>query len=161
MKVEIVSQPTVLDAVFALRTKVFVEEQGVPADIEFDGQDSCTEYVLVMADNQPVGTGRMRVVDGAAKLERICVLASHRKYGLGKSIVCALEDIARSKGLSKARLNSQTHAEEFYSKLGYKRASGLFMEAGIAHVLMIKDLGNAAAPPTAAGPICRRPDAGI
>jgi len=130
-----------LRKVFHIRKTVFVEEQGVALKDEFDQYDTLNEqceHILVFHQNEPVGTGRLRSVDGFAKLERICLLAPYRKFGLGKVIIQSLEEIAKEKGLAKAKLHGQTHAEGFYQKLGYQTASSIFMEDGIPHVLMIK-----------------------
>lgn len=127
---------------FDIRRKVFIVEQGVSEEEEMDEHDAHAEHVLVYNgdDEKPAGTGRMRVVDGIAKMERICVLPSHRGLGLGQTVMEALEAAARNKGLSKAKLHSQTHAEQFYSKLGYETVSGIFHEADIPHVAMVKKL---------------------
>ena len=74
--------------------------------------------MLVYYNNKPAGTGRLREVDGAGKLERICVLASYRKLGLGKIIVTSLEKIAHDKDLQRVKLHGQSQAEEFYTRLG-------------------------------------------
>ncbi|MFJ7973297.1 GNAT family N-acetyltransferase [Psychrobacillus sp. NPDC096389] len=132
-----------LEKAFHIRKEVFVKEQGVPLEEEFDQFDTLDgqcEHILVNYEGQPVGTGRLRVVDGIGKLERICILESYRKFGLGKVIVKALEEIANIKGLSKVKLHGQTHAEGFYEKLGYQTSSDVFDEDGIPHVLMIKTL---------------------
>ncbi|WP_062239375.1 GNAT family N-acetyltransferase [Fictibacillus sp. FJAT-27399] len=124
-----------------IRKKVFVEEQGVPLEDEFDQHEDAAEHILVMDGDHPVGTGRWRIVDGMAKFERICVLPSHRKFGVGKIIISTLEECAREKGLTAAKLHGQTQAEPFYEKLGYKSASGVFIEDGIPHIIMKKNLG--------------------
>ena len=99
-----------------------------------------TEHILVYYNDQPVGTGRVRWVDSFGKLERICILEPYRKFGLGKVITRTLEEIAEEKGLSRVKLHGQTHAEGFYKKLGYQTSSDVFMEDGIPHVLMVKEL---------------------
>src|SRR5665647_523474 len=129
-----------LQTAFNIRITVFVEEQGVPFDVELDEHDAYADHVLVYFDDLPVATGRVRIVNDTAKLERICVMPSHRKYGIGKAVVQALEEIAKEKGLHKAKLHGQTQAMTFYEKLGYISASDEFMEEGIPHKLMIKDL---------------------
>lgn len=132
-----------LEKAFHIRKEVFVKEQGVPLEEEFDQFDTLDgqcEHILVNYEEQPVGTGRLRVIDGIGKLERICILEPYRKFGLGKVIVKALEEIATIKGLSKVKLHGQTHAEGFYEKLGYQTSSDVFDEDGIPHVLMIKKL---------------------
>ncbi|MEH7416999.1 GNAT family N-acetyltransferase [Neobacillus drentensis] len=132
-----------LGVAFHIRKKVFVEEQGVQLEDEFDEYDTLAghcEHILVYYNEQPVGTGRIRVVDGLGKLERICILKPYRKFGLGKMIIKALEEIAEEMGVSQVKLHGQTQAEGFYQKLGYLTSSNIFMEDGIPHILMVKDL---------------------
>ena len=144
MGVEIVVKPvktqSELNQAFHIRTEVFVKEQGVAIEVEMDEYDDICDHILVYYNDQPIGTGRLRSIEGVAKLERICILSTHRQYGLGRTVVEALEKIAKEKGLVKAKLHGQTHAEPFYGKLGYKRASEVFLEEGIPHVLMLKNL---------------------
>lgn len=128
---------------FTIRKEVFVKEQGVPLEDEFDEFDTLnglSEHILVYYNEQPVGTGRVRWVDGIGKLERICILEPYRKFGLGKVIINALEEIAEEKGVSQVKLHGQTQAEVFYKKLGYQTSSSMFIEDGIPHILMIKEL---------------------
>jgi predicted GNAT family N-acyltransferase len=132
-----------LSAAFHIRRKVFVEEQGVPLEDEFDDFDTLDgqcEHILVYYNEQPVGTGRIRVVDELGKLERICILKPYRKFGLGKIIIKALEEIAEKMGVSQVKLHGQTQAEGFYQKLGYLTSSNIFMEDGIPHILMVKEI---------------------
>ncbi len=140
MKVISVKSQDELKHVFDIRRTVFVEEQGVAAELEFDAHESLAEHVLAYWEGQPAGAGRLREVDGVAKLERICVLADYRKFGIGKHIIRFLERLASERGLAKAKLHGQTHAEGFYLKLGYTTDSPVFMEDGIPHVRMIKTL---------------------
>ncbi|PGZ93021.1 MULTISPECIES: GNAT family N-acetyltransferase [unclassified Bacillus (in: firmicutes)] len=132
-----------LKVAFAIRKDIFVKEQGVPLEDEFDQYDKINgdcQHILVHYNEQPVGTGRIRFVDGVGKLERICILESFRKYGLGKNIIKALEEIAEEQGASQVKLHGQTHAEGFYKKLGYRTSSEVFIEDGIPHILMLKEI---------------------
>lgn len=132
-----------LKIAFAIRKDIFVKEQGVPLEDEFDQYDKLNgdcQHILVHYNEQPVGTGRIRFVDGVGKLERICILESFRKFGLGKNIIKALEVIAEEQGASKVKLHGQTHAEGFYKKLGYHTSSDVFIEDGIPHILMLKEI---------------------
>ncbi|MFE5428913.1 MULTISPECIES: GNAT family N-acetyltransferase [Bacillaceae] len=134
-----------LKIAFHIRKEVFVEEQGFQLESEFDEFDALhasSEHILVYYNEKPVGTGRLRVVDGLGKLERICILEPYRKFGLGKIIIKTLEKIAKEKELSKVKLHGQTQAEGFYKKLGYQTSSDVFMEDGGPHLLMIKELMN-------------------
>lgn len=130
-----------LEAAFTIRKAVFVEEQHVPLVDEFDEfdrLDAPCNHILIYHNNKAVGTGRIRIVDGDGKLERICLLANCRSLGFGKVIIDALEAIAKEQNLAQVKLHGQTHAEGFYKKLGYETASPVFMEDGIPHVLMRK-----------------------
>lgn len=126
---------------FAIRKAVFVEEQHVPLADEFDQFDELDapcQHILVYHNDKAVGTGRIRIVGGIGKLERICLLEYCRSLGLGKVIIGALEAIAKEQNLKQVKLHGQTHAESFYEKLGYVTASPVFMEDSIPHVLMKK-----------------------
>jgi len=82
------------------------------------------------------------MINGLGKAERICVLKPYRKFGLGRKILKALEEVAKEKGLSQIRLHGQTHVEKFYNKLGYQTVSDVFFEHDIPHVLMVKELSE-------------------
>ena len=134
-----------LKIAFHIRKEVFVEEQGFQLESEFDEFDTLnalSEHILVYYNEQPVGTGRLRVVDGLGKLERICILEPYRKFGLGKMIIKTLEEIAKEMELPLVKLHGQTQAEGFYKKLGYQTSSDVFMEDGGPHLLMKKELIN-------------------
>lgn len=134
-----------LRTAFQIRKEVFVNEQGVPLEDEFDQFDTLNglcQHILVHYHDQPVGTGRIRLVDGVGKLERICILKPFRKFGLGKIIIKTLEEIAEERGASQVKLHGQTQAEGFYKKLGFRTSSSIFMEDGIPHILMLKELSS-------------------
>lgn len=143
MHSKLITELTDLETAFHIRKEVFVKEQGVPLADEFDTFDQIDEeckHILVFHNELPVGTGRIHFVDGIGKLERICILKDYRKYGLGKVIIQALEEIARNKEANTVKLHGQTHAKGFYEKLGYQTSSDVFMEDGIPHILMTKVL---------------------
>ncbi|MBP0723641.1 GNAT family N-acetyltransferase [Bacillus sp. RG28] len=145
MEAKRITEENDLKKAFHIRKEVFVEEQGVPLEDEFDEFDNLNEqceHVLVYYNEQSVGTGRVRFVEDFAKLERICILKPYRKFGIGKIIIKALEEIAEKKAATKIKLHGQTHAEGFYKKLGYQPSSSIFMEDGIPHILMVKELSN-------------------
>ncbi|WP_242143126.1 MULTISPECIES: GNAT family N-acetyltransferase [unclassified Bacillus cereus group] len=143
MKSKRIQEMKDLETAFQIRKEVFVKEQGVPLEDEFDTFDTLSEFcqhILVYYNEIPVGTGRIRFVDNMGKLERICILQPYRKYGLGKVIIQTLEEIAYEKGANKVKLHGQTQAEGFYKKLHYQPSSDIFMEDGIPHILMTKEL---------------------
>ncbi|MBE4908533.1 GNAT family N-acetyltransferase [Bacillus luteolus] len=143
MVFKVINEEDDLQKAFDIRKEVFVKEQGVPLADEYDEFDTLSsncKHILVFYNDKPVGTGRLRVVNDYGKLERICILESYRKYGLGKTIIKSLEEIATGKNVSKLKLHGQTHAEGFYEKLGYHTTSEIFIEDGIPHIIMEKEL---------------------
>ena len=131
-----------LELAFEIRKKVFIAEQEVPLEDEYDEFDqlnSDCNHILIMDSHKCVGTARLREVESVGKLERICVLKPFRKLGLGKIIVGELEEIAKEKGLQSVKFHGQTHAEGFYHNLGYQTVSTVLREDGIPHILMKKE----------------------
>ncbi|MEC3840683.1 GNAT family N-acetyltransferase [Bacillus amyloliquefaciens] len=130
-----------LNDAFFVRKEVFVKEQHVPEEEEIDQFEDTSEHIVVYDGGQPVGAGRWRLKDGHGKLERICVMKSHRSLGVGAIIMRALEKAAEAKGADSFILHAQTQAVPFYEKQGYRVTSGEeFLDAGIPHLEMIKKL---------------------
>lgn len=140
MQAKFVQNEEELKDAFSVRKQVFVDEQNVSAEEEYDEYDDTAKHVVLYDGDVPVGAGRFRIVDGIGKMERICVLSSHRQKGAGKIIMDTLEALAKEEALPKLKLHAQTHAEPFYNKLGYETISDVFLEADIPHVVMIKKL---------------------
>ncbi|MDF1507482.1 GNAT family N-acetyltransferase [Robertmurraya sp. DFI.2.37] len=129
-----------LEEVYRVRKIVFVDEQHVPLEEEIDNLEEESTHFLLQDEEQSVGAGRFRVVDSYGKVERICVLKHKRKSGAGRAIMEGIEAFAKKEGIKKLKLNAQTHAIPFYEGLGYKVASEEFLDAGIPHKTMIKQL---------------------
>ncbi len=129
------------DDCYAVRTAVFCREQGVPADLEFDGLDDSCRHYLARIGRTAVGTARLRPLgSGNVKFERVAVLKDHRGRGIGWALMeRALAD-ARADGHGRALLHAQSHAGEFYRRLGFRQEGDGFMEAGIPHIRMSMDL---------------------
>jgi len=122
----------------AIRKEVFILEQGVPPELEFDGLDDTAAHVLAFVSDQPVGTGRV-LADG--HIGRIAVLCDCRGQGLGAEIVLALVDEAAKAGCNEVYLGAQKHAVGFYEKLGFVAYGEDFMDAGIPHIHMKMSIG--------------------
>jgi predicted GNAT family N-acyltransferase len=125
---------------YSVRKEVFVEEQKVPLEEEIDQHEEEAAHFVLYEGPTPVGAGRFRTVDGKGKVERICVLSSHRKKGAGQLVMQAIEDFAHNHDVNTLKLNAQTHAIPFYEKLGYKVVSDEFLDAGIPHKTMEKSV---------------------
>lgn len=140
MKIVEVQHEKELQDAFIVRTNVFVEEQQVPAHIENDDLEQEAFHFVGYIDQKPIAAGRFRMVDDYAKLERICVLKPYRGKALGKALILQMEQSLIEKGINRAKLGAQTHAEPFYRHLGYHTVSEVFFEANMPHVLMEKVL---------------------
>ncbi|MFF7275942.1 GNAT family N-acetyltransferase [Streptomyces griseorubiginosus] len=145
--VRVAEDPADQEACFAVRKEVFVGEQGVPEDIEYDAYDAVALHVLaVREDGVPLGTGRLLFGEAAAgktggdesvgSLGRLAVTQAARGLGVGAALVRAIEDAARGRGLAAVDLHAQTHALGFYERLGYVAYGPEFPDAGIAHRAM-------------------------
>ncbi|WP_406392177.1 GNAT family N-acetyltransferase [Streptomyces sp. NBC_00882] len=145
--VRVAEDPADREACFTVRKQVFVGEQGVPEDIEYDAYDAVAVHVLaVREDGVPLGTGRL--LHGAASagktggdmtvgsLGRLAVTQVARGLGVGAALVRAVEDAARARGLVAVDLHAQTHALGFYERLGYVAYGPEFPDAGMAHRAM-------------------------
>lgn len=120
----------------SLRYQVFVIEQKVPEDMEWDEFDQIAWHAIVTADNQTIGTGRLIINDRIAKIGRMAVQSSRRNQGIGKSILKSLIQTAKEKGAQECILHAQTHAIAFYAKEDFEPHGPIFDEAGIPHVEM-------------------------
>jgi predicted GNAT family N-acyltransferase len=119
-----------------VRERVFVQEQGVPADIEYDEADPVSVHVLARGPGgEAIGTGRL-LPDG--HIGRMAVLPEWRGKGVGTALLARLMESARERGMSRLVLNAQTSAIDFYRRFGFVPEGDEFMEAGIAHVAMVR-----------------------
>lgn len=140
------------EAAFAVRREVFVVEQGVPQEIEYDAHDATAVHVLAVRadDGVALGTGRLLYgpdaadrtggEDGVGALGRLAVLRRARGLGVGAALVRAIEEAARARGLKAVDLHAQTHALGFYERLGYEAYGSEFPDAGIPHLAMRRTL---------------------
>lgn len=124
-----------------VRERVFVDEQGVPADLEYDERDGEAVHALARTDGDAVGTARLRTVgDGTGRIERVAVLEAYRGRGIGRQLMETLESVAGAEGIDRIVIHAQVTAEAFYHAIGYETVSGVFREAGMDHVEMEKRL---------------------
>ena len=117
-----------------VRRKVFIEEQQVPEELEWDEFDASAYHVLVLdSNNLPIATGRIKN-DG--QIGRMAVLTNWRKQGIGKAILSQLLDFAAQSGYTQCYLHAQITAIHFYQKYGFTISSEEFEDAGIPHKSM-------------------------
>ncbi len=121
-----------------VRMMVFVEEQGVPLVLECDSFDAVSRHVLAVDTNgNTIGTGRL-LPDG--HVGRMAVLPEWRGKGVGAALLRKLMESARENGVQQLALNAQIRAVPFYTRFGFVPVGSEFVEAGILHLAMIRDL---------------------
>ncbi len=125
-----------------LRTEVFVAEQKVPAEMEWDEDDKTALHcVAVNRMGMPLATGRLlQHAPGVARIGRMAVKKQMRGSDLGRRVLHALMDAARARGDRQVLLHAQCSAEGFYQRSGFAPHGAVFEEAGIAHIEMVRDL---------------------
>jgi predicted GNAT family N-acyltransferase len=151
VEVVLAETPLQVEAVYDIRTTVFVDEQGVPPELEMDEHDDRADHLLALRRGKPVGAARLLVepegyadtdptLGPVGHLGRLAVLASARGGGLGVELVGAVERRAAERGLGVVVLASQTQALGFYARLGYEAYGDEFDDAGLPHRMMRKAL---------------------
>ena len=121
----------------ALRYQVFVIEQGVPVELEIDGEDDTACHVAALINNNEViGTGRMLA---SGKIGRMAVRSDMRYQGVGRAVLDALVNEARTQGLAGVSLGAQLSAVGFYQRAGFTPQGDVFIDAGIDHRQMVLD----------------------
>lgn len=126
------------DALAAIRRAVFIEEQHVPEDMEWDEHDAPSVHFLA-EDGAGHVLGCVRLLP-SGQISRLSVRIDHRSEGIGRALLEAAIAEARAQGLKEIFLHAQTHATSFYEAAGFLVDGGIFVEAGIPHRLMVKAL---------------------
>jgi predicted GNAT family N-acyltransferase len=140
IRIRTVSSKSELETAVAIRLRVFVEEQGVPEAIELDGDDERARHFLAIHSGKAVGTARVVMRRGSAKIGRMAVLKSHRRKGVGKRLLKRAVQMARQSGAKKVYLHAQVAVIGFYETLNFRSVGPVFDEAGIPHRRMERTL---------------------
>jgi len=129
-----------LEQALRIRIRVFVREQGVPAETELDDDDKRALHLLAFLEGRAVGTARIVMRGGQAKIGRMAVLKSHRRKKVGKKLLaCAISAAKKQSG--EIYLHAQVAVIKFYESAGFRCVGPVFDEAGIAHRKMILKQG--------------------
>lgn len=130
--------------IFWIRQQVFHIEQNIDPVLDMDGEDELAEHFIAYWQQQPVGIARLRAYgDGTqAKIERVAVLRAFRQRGIGKAIATVVLTHARQQGFASAILYAQAQSASFYEQFGFQRQGDPFIQAGIPHITMVKDLSD-------------------
>ena len=145
--------PGDMPAAYALRHEVFVVGQDVPAELERDELDATAQHAVALDDDRTVGTGRLvdgrigedlRLVPGTpgtvGTIGRMAVAKDVRGAGVGRALLDVLVERARALGLPVVELHAQLHAKAFYERAGFEPFGEVYLEAGIEHLGMRKEL---------------------
>lgn len=127
------------DLLRRIREQVFIEEQKVPKELEWDDADAEAKHFLA-EDHRGTAVGTARLLP-SGQIGRMAVLAERRGFGIGRALLDAAIEAAEAEGRFSVFLHAQTHAQDFYAKAGFHVVGGEFEEAGIAHVQMERALG--------------------
>ncbi len=128
-----------MDSIKHIRTKVFQEEQGVAAELEFDGLDESAVHFLAYLNGKAIGTARIREIDcDSVKIERLAVLSEARNQGVARQLMTTALKFISQQHKSLAIVHAQEYIAQLYQQLGFEIIGERFTEAGIAHVKMIK-----------------------
>lgn len=126
-----------LKAAFDVRQQVFVEEQGISRELEYDGLDNEAIHMLVMDGGNVIGTARVRfLADNQAKIERMAILKPFRRKGIGRGIISFLIAESKRRRVKHVILHAQHDVLPFYRSCGFEEVGGPFWEAGIKHLKM-------------------------
>jgi predicted GNAT family N-acyltransferase len=136
-RVKRISSTADLQKAFAIRVRVFVKEQGVPQEIELDRDDHCATHFLAISSGKAVGTARLVMRCGNAKIGRMAVVKSYRRKGFGTKLLQRAIATATKLGARKIYLHAQVPVIGFYEALGFHGLGAVFEEAGIPHQKMI------------------------
>ncbi len=126
----------------AIRTRVFIEEQNCPPELEWDEHETTSRHLIGLVDEEPMAAARWRTVwyeeRLVAKLERFAVLPEYRGKGYGRDLVADVLRDAYLAGFGDCMLHAQRHLEDLYRSFGFETVGAPFEEAGIAHVTMVR-----------------------
>lgn len=137
IEIEIANWSTDADDLKAIRTSVFIEEQNVPIELEWDGLDPDCTHFIVRLHSKTIATARLKP-DG--QIGRMAVLKPYRDQGIGSKLLNTVLKHATQTGYSRVYLHAQVQAVGFYQAYGFTVEGEKFMDAGIPHRAMYKNL---------------------
>ncbi|MFC2035169.1 GNAT family N-acetyltransferase [Chloroflexota bacterium] len=141
LRYELVEHDKGLKEALSIRTKVFVEELGIPSKLDQDGNDPAAVHMVVKKGDHAIGTVRIRfLANQQAKLERMAIVKPSRGLGIGRGVISFIEKELKKRGTEQIVLHAQHPVIEFYKKCGFEKTGLPFLEAGIKHSRMEKDI---------------------
>ncbi len=142
MKIKWLQGTDDLSEIFYIRKVVFVDEQRVPIEEEIDDLDYTSTHICIYDSDKAIGTARIIKKGEKTYFGRVAVLKQYRRKGIGKIIIQQLEQKCKEDGIQNVYLDAQVPVIDFYRNIQYKEISEEFMDAGIPHITMTKNLNN-------------------
>jgi predicted GNAT family N-acyltransferase len=133
VKIEIVKWIDEYELLTMIREKVFIEEQKVTSQLEWDGMDKDAIHFLAFKDKKGVGCARAFVIQNRMQLGRMAVLREYRGEGIGSALIETAMTLAKLNQLSGIYISAQCHAIDFYKKFGFEVTSDIYLDAEIPH----------------------------
>ena len=138
---KLVTSDRELQGALDVRREVFVEEQGISEDLEYDGNDSNALHVVVKDGERVIATARVQFpTSGQAKIERMAVLKTFRHKGIGGGMMAFLDEELENRQVEQVILHAQCAVAAFYRSCGFEESGLPFLEAGIKHIEMQRRL---------------------
>lgn len=136
-------ESTVYKDALKIRHEVFIDEQNVPVDLEIDELESETEHVVLYQGDTPIAVARiLELENDTYKIQRVATLKKYRGQGFGAELMKQIESRIKELNATKITLGAQNTALDFYKKLGYSVEGDEFMDAGIPHHTMTKNISS-------------------
>jgi predicted GNAT family N-acyltransferase len=137
LKFELSDWNYVKNILIPLRKSIFIEEQLVPEELEWDDWDNKAKHIIIIFNNVPIGCARLIFIDKIMRLERMAIIKSKRNQGFGSKLVYEIIRIAKNEKIKEIRISAQIQAISFYQKIGFIAEGEIFNDAGIKHIKMI------------------------
>jgi predicted GNAT family N-acyltransferase len=137
LELKIINGEKDLNEALAIRAKVFIEEQKVPPELEWDDKDKIATHFILYLDQKPIGTARVFLEDNNWYIGRMAVLKEYRGKGYGKFIMQEIMKFLSAKKPNKIIINAQIAVLGFYRKFGFVEVGEEFWDAGIKHKAMV------------------------
>jgi len=138
---KLVTSDSELEGAFAVRRRVFVEEQGISEDVELDEHDREALHMVVKEGDRVIGTARVLFLSpGLVKIERMAILQPFRRRGIGREIISFLNKELKNRQVEQVVLHAQYAVVAFYKSCGFEEIGSPFWEVGIKHIKMQKRL---------------------
>lgn len=136
LKIRFIKNNSELKKAFKIREIVFVKEQKVSTEEEYDGLDKEAKQVVILTNNKIIGCARLRFIDKKAKVERVALLKKYRKNGFGGKLLEFIIEYCKKRKVKEIYGHAQYHLKDFYRKYGFKERGKPFYEANIKHIEM-------------------------